>query len=1201
MSTTVAFIVDAKNEEDTVRLASAFKSQLNAAKVVATRTEKNKLESVIDKKSIVFTTSLDVQGEKTISAKASRGEVNLLVYLNPPVSDEAMLPRFVDLLQQSLKKHTLLALNYETAETILNYMTSKGSFAAVSRSATESPSTTSSSTNKGTLGRQASVAALQLLRSSTVADKHQNRRVMNWSKQQLLYWLESNELDYLKSLFSSEGETNVPTEASMFDKHDSKSNMLYIKFGKPEKLVDLLVSSKDAAIRELFEYDEFVRDWFMTFHIFLSPEEFLKLLRAKYVSALEDYEEEEGQEIIDAIIHILNLWVDLEKGADFDASPSLRSQFDDFVALIEKKDKEAANKLKESLVAAIEFLQNPPEPDVGNAPAPMLTKKKYPPGVVPPITELEPLELAKQMTLMESLLLRKVRAKEFHGTAWAKRDAEVRAPNLTKVINMSNQLSNWMITEILKLGTVGEMAEAIIKFIRVGKHFVQMNNFSGAMEVATALNNSAIGKLKAAWAALPPKTKAELDELNELTSPLGHYKNYRAAFANRDPEQPCLPILAATLSDLNGFEEVFSNAMPDGSVNWKKMSRLADRIWENVSLNCIYAFRPAKELIDYIESAFVWRESATTCAIADLRMKEIAKQGDKAAQDRRIRRKSTSSVNLSEQLDGPKEELSEREWQILLTGAQPKKFKAGQFILKAGSANEHLFRVKSGKVKVMKEIDGQEVGVATMGENAMFGEVSMLLRSQKGTATASIVADGDVELYQLQIEFVLQLLEAHPNVAEKLNRILAIKLARRLREVGTKKAPPPPSPSAGSESQAQGAASPALKDSKSKRSLKKDAADSAPMESTPEEESRPKDSGADKSDSPDAKFNKMFKLDGEVIIREIECSFKGSITMHGSLFVSQNYLGANFSMFGFKMREALPFSSIKDIKKSKKNINIVLNEDGKVYSFTGFQDYEDAFQFIRSIWKHQSGQKAPAAPTKSSKKDKAPDAAAASSTSSPAGDDEETPTSGDASNKWLPSAEDWDLILKGARTVTYKKDDVVIREGEQFRRIFQLARGECRFEKIIDGKSKVLGKMGKDSKDDNLFGEISFLEGGRASASVVCDKDDTQIAIIEGYFLEILFEYYPDLPGRFYHYLAAVLSKRLKQRESGMAAPAPVGGSKDTLKESGGSDDAAPREKSSSKDKDKKHKKKKSSAKELTKSGSSAALSVSASEDEEAN
>jgi hypothetical protein len=138
-------------------------------------------------------------------------------------------------------------------------ITAKGSFSAVPKSATESPApaapaASSTSTNKGTLGRQASVAALQLLRSSTVADKHSNRRVMNWSKQQLFYWLESNELDYLKPLFSAEGETNIPSEASMFDKHESKSNMLFIKFGSPEKLVDLLVTAKDGAHRRFVTF-----------------------------------------------------------------------------------------------------------------------------------------------------------------------------------------------------------------------------------------------------------------------------------------------------------------------------------------------------------------------------------------------------------------------------------------------------------------------------------------------------------------------------------------------------------------------------------------------------------------------------------------------------------------------------------------------------------------------------------------------------------------------------------------------------------------------------------------------------------------------------------------------------------------------------------------------------------------------------------
>jgi len=122
--------------------------------------------------------------------------------------------------------------------------------------------------------------------------------------------------------------------------------------------------------------------------------------------------------------------------------------------------------------------------------------------------------------------------------------------------------------------------------------------------------------------------KEQLDELMNVTSPLGHYKNYRAAFHARRTEEPCLPILAASLSDLNGIEEVFSSKLGD-LVNWKKMSKVAGRIWETVSLNCIYPIKPVPEIITYIESAIVWRDALTTCAIADVRMTEIAKLTEK--------------------------------------------------------------------------------------------------------------------------------------------------------------------------------------------------------------------------------------------------------------------------------------------------------------------------------------------------------------------------------------------------------------------------------------------------------------------------------------------------------------------------------------------------------------------------------------------
>jgi len=239
-----------------------------------------------------------------------------------------------------------------------------------------------------------------------------------------------------------------------------------------------------------------------------------------------------------------------------------------------------------------------------------------------------------------------------------------------------------------------------------------------------------------------------------------------------------------------------------------------------------------------------------------------------------------------------------------------------------------------GTVRVVKEIEGKEVTVATMGENAMFGEVSMLLRSQKEGATASIVADTDVEIYALQIELVLQILESKPHLAEKLNRILAIKLARRLRDLNTAKKPVPPASKKASTEDVK-----KKSDEKDKKKEKK-----AEEQAAAEE----------KSLTPEQKFQKKFKLESsEVIIKgannlhllwivwllnifvcvcvcllEIECSVKGNMTMHGSLLISPNYLCADFGVFGFKLKEAMQFSAITEMKKNKKK-DLDIGFDGK--------------------------------------------------------------------------------------------------------------------------------------------------------------------------------------------------------------------------------------------------------------------------------
>jgi CRP-like cAMP-binding protein len=164
---------------------------------------------------------------------------------------------------------------------------------------------------------------------------------------------------------------------------------------------------------------------------------------------------------------------------------------------------------------------------------------------------------------------------------------------------------------------------------------------------------------------------------------------------------------------------------------------------------------------------------------------------------------------------------------------------------------------------------------------------------------------------------------------------------------------------------------------------------------------------------------------------------------------------------------------------------------------------------------------------------------------------------------------DWELILMGATRVSFKKDESIITEGAQSKqRLYYIISGTCRIEKksgnsdpvapivaatpseepqpttrkrsksrgaepekeSIAPKAEakiVLGRM----SESETFGEISFLFGGPASATIIAD-DNVELYIIEGSFVNILFVKYPSLGGRFYHYLASVLAHRLKKQEA---------------------------------------------------------------------
>lgn len=63
--------------------------------------------------------------------------------------------------------------------------------------------------------------------------------------------------------------------------------------------------------------------------------------------------------------------------------------------------------------------------------------------------DLDPTEVARQVTLLEFDLFLQIRPREFVDLSWTKDDKETRAPGILKMAQFSNHIIHWLTSEIV--------------------------------------------------------------------------------------------------------------------------------------------------------------------------------------------------------------------------------------------------------------------------------------------------------------------------------------------------------------------------------------------------------------------------------------------------------------------------------------------------------------------------------------------------------------------------------------------------------------------------------------------------------------------------------------------------------------------------------------------------------------------------------
>lgn len=429
----------------------------------------------------------------------------------------------------------------------------------------------------------------------------------------------------------------------------------------------------------------------------------------------------------------------------------------------------------------------------------------------------------------------------------------------------------------------------------------------------------------------------------------------------------------------------------------------------------------------------------------------------------------------NEQLWGS-QELNERDWSLLLTGAKDLIYKKNQPIIEQDIENANLYRIKIGRCRVEKNTPNGRKVLGMMGPKSVFGDTSVLPVMK--LATASVVSDAETLLQVIEVAILFEVLKTNPILSLKFYRQIAIKLAQRLKSLHTGHVRRP-------------------KKKRTSRLLL-------------EEESK-------EGNFLDKEFRLKFGLpDDEVTIKCSPCILKGVMKKHGTLFVSQRYVCFESHVFGLTTKEVISLSKVTKIEVSKKRELKIATKSKKIYLI--LENLDEFHSLLVSLCSNSSDtqEEGPEyADPKVLKARKSQKKIFGSSSH------EESDFSGGMTKL------DWNKVQQGFKCITYKRDEPIITQGTMHHRIYQIAKGRCRIEIQRDSDTQIVGYV----EEGALLGEMSFLEDTAATASVISDEDSVDVYVLEGCFINILFVKFPDLAGRFYCYLASVIATRLKERE----------------------------------------------------------------------
>ncbi|XP_066552603.1 son of sevenless homolog 1 [Amia ocellicauda] len=362
-----------------------------------------------------------------------------------------------------------------------------------------------------------------------------------------------------------DSEENVVFEENV----QSKAGIPIIKAGTVVKLIERLTY-------HMYADPNFVRTFLTTYRSFCKPQELLALLMERFdipepkpteadqiamengdqplSTELKRFRKEYVQPVQLRVLNVCRHWVE-HHFYDFERDAELLRRLEEFIGMVRGK---AMRKWVESITKIIQRKKQVQ----ANGPSHNITFESPPPSIEWHISKpghfesfdlmtLHPIEIARQLTLLESDFYRAVQPSELVGSVWTKEDKELNSPNLLRMIRHTTNLTLWFEKCIVETENLEERASVVARIIEILQVFQELNNFNGVLEVVSAMNSSPVYRLDHTFEQIPSRQRKILEEAHELSE--DHYKKYLAKLRSINP--PCVPFFGIYLTNILKTEE----------------------------------------------------------------------------------------------------------------------------------------------------------------------------------------------------------------------------------------------------------------------------------------------------------------------------------------------------------------------------------------------------------------------------------------------------------------------------------------------------------------------------------------------------------------------------------------------------------------------------------------------------------------------